>query len=105
LPRPTVQITGASIAGPALAYWLGARGWETTVGQAQKLAPGAPRIANPRSRAGVAIMNTALRLAAPVVERVGGLASKLLAPPADAIDLPTYPAPGTTPVAEVRAPG
>jgi hypothetical protein len=44
-------------------------------------------------------MNTALRLAGPVVGRVGGLASKLFAPPADAIDLPTYPMP------EVRLPG
>jgi 2-polyprenyl-6-methoxyphenol hydroxylase-like FAD-dependent oxidoreductase len=28
---PTVLISGASIAGPALAYWLNARGWTTTV--------------------------------------------------------------------------
>jgi hypothetical protein len=35
---------------------------------------------------------------------VGGLASKLFAPPADAIDLPTYPAMGIAP-AEVQAPG
>ncbi|MCY0954173.1 FAD-dependent monooxygenase [Streptomyces sp. H27-S2] len=28
---PTVLISGASIAGPALAYWLNARGWQTTV--------------------------------------------------------------------------
>jgi 2-polyprenyl-6-methoxyphenol hydroxylase-like FAD-dependent oxidoreductase len=62
------------------------------VNQAQKLPPGAPRIANPRSRTGVAIMNAVLRIAAgPALERLGGLASKLLSPPADAIDLPTYP--------------
>jgi 2-polyprenyl-6-methoxyphenol hydroxylase-like FAD-dependent oxidoreductase len=69
------------------------------VDQAQKLAPGAPRIANPRSRAGVAVMNTVLRIAGPVSARAGGLMSTLFAPPADAIDLPTYPLP------EVRLPG
>ncbi len=62
------------------------------VDQAQKLPPGAPRIANPRSRAGVSVMNTVLRLAAsPAVGRLGGVASKLFTPPAEAIDLPTYP--------------
>jgi 2-polyprenyl-6-methoxyphenol hydroxylase-like FAD-dependent oxidoreductase len=64
------------------------------VDQAQKLPPGAPRIANPRSRTGVARMNTALRIAAgPVGRRLGGLSSALFSPPADAIDLPTYPTP------------
>ena len=62
------------------------------VDQAQKLPPGTPRIANPRSRAGVGVMNTVLRIAAsPAAERLGGLKSKLFTPPADAIDLPTYP--------------
>lgn len=62
------------------------------VDRAQKLPPGAPRVANPRSRAGVAVMNTVLRIAASrAAERVGGLASRLFSPPADAIDLPTYP--------------
>jgi 2-polyprenyl-6-methoxyphenol hydroxylase-like FAD-dependent oxidoreductase len=64
------------------------------VARAQKLPPGTPRLANPRSRAGVAVMNTALRLAGPVVERAGGLASKLFAPPAEAIELPDYPVAG-----------
>jgi 2-polyprenyl-6-methoxyphenol hydroxylase-like FAD-dependent oxidoreductase len=65
------------------------------VDQAQKLPPGAPRIANPRSRTGVAVMNTVLRIAAgPAGERLGGVASKLFSPPADAIDLPTYPTSG-----------
>jgi 2-polyprenyl-6-methoxyphenol hydroxylase-like FAD-dependent oxidoreductase len=27
----TILISGASIAGPALAYWLNAKGWKTTV--------------------------------------------------------------------------
>jgi 2-polyprenyl-6-methoxyphenol hydroxylase-like FAD-dependent oxidoreductase len=62
------------------------------VDQAQKLPPGTPRIANPRSRAGVAVMNTVLRLAAsPAAAHLGGLAAKWFTPPADAIDLPTYP--------------
>jgi 2-polyprenyl-6-methoxyphenol hydroxylase-like FAD-dependent oxidoreductase len=62
------------------------------VDQAQKLPPGTPRIANPRSRTGVALMNTALRIAAgPVGRRLGGLSSALFTPPAEAIDLPTYP--------------
>jgi 2-polyprenyl-6-methoxyphenol hydroxylase-like FAD-dependent oxidoreductase len=63
------------------------------VDQAQKLAPGAPGIANPRSRAGVALMNAVVRIAAsPAAARLGGVASKLFTPPADAIDLPTYQA-------------
>ena len=61
------------------------------VEQAQKLPPGAPRIANPRGRSGLAVMNTVLRIAAnPTVGRLGGLSSKLFTPPAEAIDLPTY---------------
>jgi 2-polyprenyl-6-methoxyphenol hydroxylase-like FAD-dependent oxidoreductase len=65
------------------------------VDQAQKLPPGAPRIANPRSRAGVAVMNTVLRVAARLAAgRLGGLSSALFSPPADAIDLPSYPTPG-----------
>jgi 2-polyprenyl-6-methoxyphenol hydroxylase-like FAD-dependent oxidoreductase len=62
------------------------------VDQAQKLPPGTPRIANPRTRAGVAVMNTVVRIAAsPVAARLGGVASRFFTPPADAIDLPTYP--------------
>jgi 2-polyprenyl-6-methoxyphenol hydroxylase-like FAD-dependent oxidoreductase len=61
------------------------------VEQAQKLPPGTPRIANPRSRSGVAVMNTVLRIAAsPTIGRLGGLSSRLFTPPAEAIDLPTY---------------
>jgi hypothetical protein len=64
------------------------------VEQAQKLKPGAPRIANPRSRAGVGLLRTVLKAAAsPAADRVGGLANGLFSPPADAIELPTYPAP------------
>jgi 2-polyprenyl-6-methoxyphenol hydroxylase-like FAD-dependent oxidoreductase len=61
------------------------------VEQAQKLPPGTPRIANPRSRSGIAVMNTVLRIAAnPTIGRLGGLSSRLFTPPAEAIDLPTY---------------
>ncbi|MEV7831337.1 FAD-dependent monooxygenase [Streptomyces subrutilus] len=68
------------------------------VDQAQKLPPGAPRIANPRSRTGLAAMNTALRVAGtPAAARLGGLASRWFTPPADAIDLPTYPLPPNPP--------
>ncbi|MER5950336.1 FAD-dependent monooxygenase [Streptomyces sp. NPDC001904] len=64
------------------------------VDQAQKLPPGTPRVANPRSRAGLATMNTVLRIAGtPTAARLGGLASRWFTPPADAIDLPTYPLP------------
>ncbi|MFD5929907.1 FAD-dependent monooxygenase [Streptomyces sp. NPDC060333] len=67
------------------------------VDQAQKLPPGTPRILNPRSRAGLATMNTALRIVgSPAAARLGGLASKWFTPPADAIDLPTYPPRETT---------
>lgn len=61
------------------------------VDKAQKLPPGAPRIAQPRTRVGLAVVNTFLKIAAsPVAKRVGGLADALFTPPADAIDLPTY---------------
>jgi 2-polyprenyl-6-methoxyphenol hydroxylase-like FAD-dependent oxidoreductase len=66
------------------------------VDQAQKLPPGVPRIANPRSRAGLGVFHAGLRLAAgPVGARIGGLAGKLFSPPADKINLPHYiPVPG-----------
>ena len=58
------------------------------VDQAHKLPPGAPRIANPRTRAGIAVLNTAARVGASRAFRaVGGT---LFSPPADAIDLPDY---------------
>ena len=31
VPAPSILISGSSIAGPALAYWLNAHGWQTTV--------------------------------------------------------------------------
>ncbi len=43
------------------------------VRKAQKLPPGTPRIANPRSSTGVRLLNTAVRLAAsPIASRVAG---------------------------------
>ncbi|MFD3756187.1 FAD-dependent monooxygenase [Streptomyces sp. NPDC058622] len=62
------------------------------VDQAQKLPPGTPRIANPRGRAGLATMNTVLRIAgSSPAARLGGLVSRWFTPPADAIELPAYP--------------
>ena len=61
------------------------------VDRAQKLPPGTPRVANPRTRAGVALLNTVLRVAAsPTAGRLSGVASTLFSPPADAVDLPVY---------------
>ena len=72
------------------------------VQRAQKLAPGAPRIANPRSRTGVRALRAALAVAAsPAANRVGGFAGRLFSPPPDEIELPTYPAP--SPAAPTRS--
>ncbi|HET9563461.1 MAG TPA: FAD-dependent monooxygenase [Mycobacterium sp.] len=61
------------------------------VDKGQKLLPGAPRIAHPRSRAGLVLLNTFLKIvASPSVNRMGGFAEALFTPPADAIDLPNY---------------
>ena len=58
------------------------------VAQAQKIFPLAPRLAAPKTRAGIAFGRTVLRFAtAPVMRRIMG---RLLSPPADAIDLPDY---------------
>lgn len=61
------------------------------VAQAQKLPPGTPRLAHPRTRPGIAVFHAALGLAARAQAR--GIGTKLLAPPADRIDLPDYSAP------------
>lgn len=58
------------------------------VAQAQALPPGVPRIANPRSRAGVEAFRLGLRIGStPLVGKLGG---RLFRPPADRIDLPDY---------------
>ncbi|MFD6415923.1 FAD-dependent monooxygenase [Streptomyces sp. NPDC060194] len=62
------------------------------VEQAQKLPPGAPGIANPRGRVGLAAMNGALRVAGAVSGGpLGGMVSRWFTPPAEAIELPAYP--------------
>lgn len=58
------------------------------VDQAQQLPPGVPRVANPRTRLGLAAFRTGLRAASsPLVRGLGG---RLFTPPADRIDLPDY---------------
>jgi 2-polyprenyl-6-methoxyphenol hydroxylase-like FAD-dependent oxidoreductase len=60
--------------------------------KAQKLPPGAPRIATPRSRAGIAALRTGLRIAASrPAALAGGIGGKIFSPPASQIDLPAYP--------------
>ena len=56
------------------------------VTRAQKLPPGTPRIANPRTKAGIAVLHGAVRLAARLPKLGLGFGS----PPADAISLPDY---------------
>lgn len=58
------------------------------VDQAQKLPPGVPRVANPRTRAGLAAFHAGLRIASSrVATRLG---ARLFSPPADRIELPDY---------------
>ncbi|MGV1004024.1 MAG: hypothetical protein ACOYEV_04480 [Candidatus Nanopelagicales bacterium] len=60
-----------------------------SVKQAQKLPPGTPRIANPRTRAGVAALNALARIGStPLVGRIG---AKLFTPPTDNVELPDQP--------------
>ncbi len=60
------------------------------VAKAQKLPPGAPRLAHPRTRPGIAVFNAALRLAARA--QASGVGSKILASPADQLEVPDYSA-------------
>lgn len=62
--------------------------------RAQQLPPGAPRIAHPRTRAGILLFNTALRIAAS--RPVRALGGQLFAPPADTLELPDYDAPAAS---------
>ncbi|MFI7614814.1 FAD-dependent monooxygenase [Nonomuraea terrae] len=58
---------------------------------AQKLVPGFPRIAHPRSRLGVRSLRAATRLAtSPAVRKAARQASALFPHPAEKIDLPRY---------------
>ncbi|WP_375432065.1 FAD-dependent monooxygenase [uncultured Friedmanniella sp.] len=58
------------------------------VDQAQRLPPGVPQIANPRTRLGLETFRVALRIASSPV--AGKLSGRLFSPPADKIDLPDY---------------
>ncbi len=58
------------------------------VEQAQKLPPGVPRIANPRTRVGLAAFRSALRIASSRPAKL--LGAQLFSPPADKIELPDY---------------
>jgi len=57
------------------------------VAQAQKLPPGTPRLANPRTRAGIAAFQTGLRVAAALPSWVG---EKFFAPSVDTFELKDY---------------
>lgn len=58
------------------------------VDQAQKLPPGTPRIANPRTRLGLSALRLALRIGS---SRLGTMiGAQLFSPPADKIELPDY---------------
>ena len=58
------------------------------VDQAQKLPPGVPRIANPRTRAGIEVLRLGLRVASSRL--ASKLGAQLFSPPADKIELPDY---------------
>ena len=57
------------------------------VDQAQKLPPGTPRLANPRSRVGIGAFHTGLRVAASLPSWVG---EKFFAPSVDTFELKDY---------------
>lgn len=92
----SLALTGAYVLAGELAAHVdhrdAFRGYERIVRpyveKAQKLPPGTPRIANPRSRAGIAALGFGLRLASTPL--VGKLGSRLFTPPADEVDLPDY---------------
>ncbi|WP_420364244.1 FAD-dependent monooxygenase [Curtobacterium sp. L3-7] len=92
----SLAITGAYVLAGELAAHVdhrdAFRGYERImrpyVDQAQQLPPGTPRVANPRSRAGVALFGLAVRAGSTPL--VGKVAGRLFTPPADRIDLPDY---------------
>ncbi|WP_375383962.1 FAD-dependent monooxygenase [uncultured Microbacterium sp.] len=92
----SLALTGAYVLAGELAAHVdhrdAFRGYERImrpyVDHAQDLPPGTPRIAHPTSRAGVAMLRGAVRLAATPL--VGRLTGRLFTPPADEIDLPDY---------------
>lgn len=81
----------AAHAEPADAFAAYEKTMRPYVDQAQKLPPGTPKLANPQTRAGIAVFHTVLRAAAsPVAKALGRAGGRIFSPPADAIDLPTY---------------
>ncbi len=61
------------------------------VDKAQKLPPGTPGLANPKTRTGIAVLHTVLKLAASrPATALGSLGARFFSPPADEIQLPTY---------------
>jgi len=58
------------------------------VDQAQRLPPGVPQIANPRTRLGLQAFRLGLRIGANPL--AGKVSARLFTPPADKIDLPDY---------------
>ncbi|ROS77717.1 2-polyprenyl-6-methoxyphenol hydroxylase-like FAD-dependent oxidoreductase [Curtobacterium sp. PhB130] len=92
----SLSLTGAYVLAGELAAHVdhrdAFRGYERImrpyVAQAQQLPPGTPRVANPKSRLGIAVFGAAVRIVAtPLVGRLG---ERFSTPPADAIDLPDY---------------
>jgi len=113
MTRPTVLISGASIAGPALAFWFthfesigqvraarwslsrvaltGDAAWcaSPISGMSTSLAiVGAPRILNPRTQLGLGVLRPGLRAASSgPAKRLG---NRFFPPPADKIVCPIY---------------
>ncbi len=92
----SLSLTGAYVLAGELASHVDPRdafrGYERImrpyVDQAQRLPPGVPRIAHPKSRAGIALLGLAVRLAStPAGSKLG---ARFSTPPADKIDLPDY---------------
>lgn len=92
----SLSLTGAYVLAGELAAHVdhrdAFRGYERImrpyVAQAQQLPPGVPRVANPKSRLGIAAFGAAVRVAStPIIGRLG---DRFFTPPADAIDLPDY---------------
>ncbi|ANN17798.1 FAD-binding monooxygenase [Amycolatopsis orientalis] len=65
------------------------------VAQAQKVPWIAPRLASPKTRTGIRLLNTIASLA--TNPKISRLATRFTNPPSDAIDLPTYPHTQPTP--------
>ncbi|MDQ1131212.1 2-polyprenyl-6-methoxyphenol hydroxylase-like FAD-dependent oxidoreductase [Microbacterium sp. SORGH_AS 888] len=77
--------TGSGVEGAFAAYEALMRPY---VDKAQDLPPGTPRLANPRTRLGIAAFHTVLRAAGTAAGR--RITSGLFRPPADQMELPMY---------------